>query len=205
MIALIEAFKKAPDVNCVRPGDKGYPVDVNDKSKICKSSVDENGFHMTCDRELFMALSADEKIEQDNHEFAIHVPGLEPDTGAISTYKISTQLAHSIETVEERRLVVNTSAGPNAESCLKQAEAAVRRTIKITSRKDFLMVNSDDESVVPLVSGDSAVYSFYTDICHRDPTDKNPGYWCEDGYEVYSVIMDYNCRVLSKPTSVYQN
>ena len=92
MLKLLEEFKKSPDINCVRPGDKGYPVDVGDRAKICKTSVDHSGVHMTCDRTLFMGLTTDEQIEQNHHEFAINVPGLEPDSGSISTYKISDQL-----------------------------------------------------------------------------------------------------------------
>jgi hypothetical protein len=111
MTALIDIFAKSPDVNCVRPGDKGYPVDVNDTSKICKTFVDETGVHMTCDRDLFMGLTPDEQIEQNHHEFAINVQGLESDTGSISTYKISRQLAKSIGNAIERRLIINTQ-GP---------------------------------------------------------------------------------------------
>lgn len=115
MIAIINNFRKAPDINCVKPGDRGYPVDVNDTSKICKTFVDKKGVHMTCDRELFMALSSDEQIEQNHHEFAINIPGLEPDTGSISTYKISRQLSGSIADVTERRLVVSAeSTTPSA-------------------------------------------------------------------------------------------
>jgi hypothetical protein len=115
MIALLESFKKYPDINCVSPGDKSYPVDINDTSKICVTSVDNSGVHMKCDRTLFMGLSPDEQIEQDHHEFAINIPGLEPDMGSISTYKISTQLADSIQTVSERRLAVNFSASSESE------------------------------------------------------------------------------------------
>jgi hypothetical protein len=130
MITLIKRFKKTPDVNCVRPGDKGYPVDVNDTSKICKTSVDEKGVHMTCDRNLFMGLTPDEQIEQDHHEFAINIPGLEPDSGSISTYRISTQLADSIATVPERRLVIKglpvTQVGFESKSILPTDSSLTR-------------------------------------------------------------------------------
>ena len=108
MLALISSLEKSPDINCVRPQDKGYPVDVNDRTKICASSVDQNGVHMVCDRDLFMGLSGDNRIKQIHHELAIHVPGLEPDSGSLSTYNISRQLSRSIQVVSEYRLVVQS-------------------------------------------------------------------------------------------------
>jgi hypothetical protein len=103
-------------VNCVQPGDEAYPVDVNNRQKICKTLVDSSGVHITCDRDLFLKLSTDDQIEQVHHEFAINVPGLEPDTGSISTYKISAQLSNSIATVKERRLVVGSGHCPSCET-----------------------------------------------------------------------------------------
>ena len=62
--------------------------------------VDAKGIHMLCDRVLFMGLDADDRIKQVHHDLAINVAGLEPDTGSISTYKISKQLSAFISTWE---------------------------------------------------------------------------------------------------------
>ncbi len=114
------------DVSCVKPGDKGYPVSVNDSAKICATFVDFEGVHMTCDRGLFLGLNADQRIEQNHHEFSINIPGLEPDSGAISTYKISDQLSASIGDVTERRLIVNRcgSSCPPQMTAFSYDEAA---------------------------------------------------------------------------------
>ena len=105
--AMSTLLKLPLDASCVSQGDQGYPVSVDGSSKICRNRVDTTGIHMICDRSLFMALAPDLQIEQIHHEFAIDVPGLEPDTGPISTYKISTQLSQSTENVVERKLVVH--------------------------------------------------------------------------------------------------
>lgn len=94
------------DSNCVRKGDPGYPVKVGQNSKICTSFSDNRGFHIKCDEEKFLNLNKDEEIQQIHHEFATNVPGLETDSGPISTYRISTQLSDYTETVLERRLIV---------------------------------------------------------------------------------------------------
>jgi hypothetical protein len=118
---MLSLLKLPLDVSCVSSGDPSFPVSVDDSTKVCKSFVDKAGMHMTCDRALFLGLDADPEvradlqIEQNHHEFATQVPGLEPDTGPISTYKISVQLSNSIETVKERKLVVkapNTNSPP---------------------------------------------------------------------------------------------
>ncbi len=103
-----ELLKRPVDANCVKPGDRFYPVEVGNSAKICRTSVDDVGIHMVCDRDLFMQLIPDNQIKQIHHELAILLPGLEPVNGPISTYKISNQLSAFIEDISERRLVVMT-------------------------------------------------------------------------------------------------
>jgi hypothetical protein len=97
---------KTLDSSCVSRGDRGYPVEVDGRPKVCSSFSDAQGVHIQCQADLLLNMSADEQIEQIHHEFAIHVPGLEPDYGPISTYKISTQLSAFTADVTERKLVV---------------------------------------------------------------------------------------------------
>jgi hypothetical protein len=136
------------NVSCVKQGDSGYPVSVDDSAKICATSVDSSGVHMICDRALFLALNPDQQIEQNHHEFAINVPGLEPDTGPISTYEISNQLSSYIETVTERRLVVKAAAATSAGS-LPDASQPVQTLTSGT----LLMLAQD--VYVPLASVDT--------------------------------------------------
>jgi len=83
--------------SCVSDGQPGYPVKVGNDVKICTSYVDAIGFHMTCDREVFMALDDSLKIQQLHHEYAIHLLGLEPDNGSFSTYLVSQQLSGLVD------------------------------------------------------------------------------------------------------------
>jgi hypothetical protein len=94
------------DSSCVSAGDKGYPITVDGRPKVCSSFSDAQGVHIQCQADLLLNMNADEQIEQIHHEFAIHIPGLEPDYGPISTYKISTQLSAFTADVTERKLVV---------------------------------------------------------------------------------------------------
>lgn len=112
---MLDLFELPLNSSCVVEGDPGYPVKVGDASKVCVTAKDGRGLHMKCDQVKFLALSADEKIEQIHHEYAINLPGLEPVDGPISTYKISLQLAAYTETVVERRLAV-APAKPNSSS-----------------------------------------------------------------------------------------
>ena len=127
------------NVSCVKKGDLGYPVQVGGASKICTSSITKlNGkdqVNVVCDRDLFMGLNADQKIEQNHHEFAFHVPGLEPDDGPISSYKISLQLAESIADITVRRLVVLNSAPPQEYPTLQTA-CNVRELMKTKEVQD---------------------------------------------------------------------
>jgi hypothetical protein len=94
------------DLSCVTMGDPGYPVAVEESAKICKTMVAGGHVRMTCDRALLLSLTRDQLIGQFHHEIAINVPGLEPDIGPISTYKISSQLSTSAEGVWETKVVV---------------------------------------------------------------------------------------------------
>lgn len=104
--AMSELLRKPLDINCVKPGDPGYPVAVGGASKICMNTVDAAGVHMTCDRELLGRLSTERQFQQIHHEYATDVPGLEPDQGSVSTYGISVYISDYLETVPLKRLAV---------------------------------------------------------------------------------------------------
>jgi len=104
--SMLDLFKLPLDSSCVTEGDSGYPVKVGDNSKICVTWRGPHGLRMQCDQVKFLALDPDSQIEQLHHEFASHVPGLEPADGPISSYKISQQLSAYTQDVIERRLVV---------------------------------------------------------------------------------------------------
>ena len=133
--SMLDLLKKPVDANCVSQGDSAYPVEVGNSAKICKTFVDAKGIHMLCDRVLFMGLDADDRIKQVHHELAINVAGLEPDTGSISTYKISKQLSAFIASVSERRLVVMTEK--------PKEYVQVGDTEKITDGRDLYMSQAD--------------------------------------------------------------
>ncbi len=127
--AMLKLYNLPLDSSCVVKGDSDYPVDVGDATKICKSSVDNGELHMICDQKRFFALNANQRIEQIHHEYAIHVPGLEPDSGAISTYKISMQLSAYTRNETERMLEVlpKPSAPPDPAIYGEWVSQPVRR------------------------------------------------------------------------------
>ena len=91
--AMKELLGRPLDISCVGQGDPEYPVTVRGSVKICRNEMLADRIRMVCDRGLFISLSDEMKYEQVHHEFATDVPGLEPDDGPISTYKISTQIS----------------------------------------------------------------------------------------------------------------
>ncbi|MGZ3747897.1 MAG: hypothetical protein ACXWRE_11075 [Pseudobdellovibrionaceae bacterium] len=101
--------------SCVSSGDKAYPVAIGDSSKICVSKLEIDGFHLRCDAVKFLGMDQDHQIQQIHHEFATNVPGLEPDRGPISTYRLSTQLGKFTVTIAERRLGLVSGKQTSAE------------------------------------------------------------------------------------------
>jgi hypothetical protein len=125
--AMTEYLTAPVVVRCLKSDSPENPVKVYGADKICETSFDGSTVQMKCDRELFLGLSQDLKIQQTHHEYAILVPGLEPDVGPISSYKISTQLSYSTEDVLERRVVVKSSC--SGDSCaIKPCENLNLRT-----------------------------------------------------------------------------
>jgi hypothetical protein len=114
--SMLEVIKKPLYSSCVSPGDKNYPVAVGDASKICKSSIESDGFHLTCDSIKFLQLNKDLEIQQIHHEFATNVEGLEPDSGPISTYKLSSQLGKYTVSVIERQLGLVSSSSEESSA-----------------------------------------------------------------------------------------
>jgi hypothetical protein len=104
--AMLALLGKNLNIDCVAKGDPEYPVLVGGNAKVCKNTVNGNEIKIVCDRDLLLALSPDQVIEQIHHEFATDVPGLEPDSGPLSSYQISTQLSAYMQDVTERKLVV---------------------------------------------------------------------------------------------------
>jgi len=93
------------------------PVVVGGEPKVCRTIVANGVVDILCDSEVFLTMKTNQlttedlQIQQINHEFAINVPGLEPDLASvpastpyildISTYAISSQLSM----VTERKIV----------------------------------------------------------------------------------------------------
>ena len=70
---------------------------VSGARKACKSWIDDSGVNLVCQEDKVLnMINADPAsfAQQVHHEYAIHVPGLEPDDGAVSTYEISSQLSY---------------------------------------------------------------------------------------------------------------
>jgi hypothetical protein len=126
--AIKSLLAKQLDASCVGKGDKGFPVEVGGSTKICKSRLVEGRVHMICDRKKFLELNPDERIQQIHHELAIHIPGLEPAWGSLSTYKISVQLSAFTRDVTERKLVVLPPSGSD-EDDIKAAKDAIAEMI----------------------------------------------------------------------------
>jgi hypothetical protein len=102
-------FLEALHSGCVSPGDSRYPLQIGKAPKVCITNEEDDGIHMLCQTDRFMKMNPDKQIQQIHHEFAILVPGLEPDDGDISTYQISSQLSAFTKTMPETMLVVLTN------------------------------------------------------------------------------------------------
>jgi hypothetical protein len=177
--AMLALLKLPLDSSCVTKGDPGYPVQVADDSKVCASSVSNGQVHMKCDQVKLLGMDPDLQIEQIHHEYAINVPGLEPDYGPISTYKISMQLAMFTRDTVERRLIV----GPSNSG--------------VTTTSDYLFTLPIGAQIVlgqsvglPANSSSIALIDFE----YPDTTGPNVrrGLWCELKYQIetYQRILD---------------
>jgi formylglycine-generating enzyme required for sulfatase activity len=183
------------DVSCVGPGDKGYPVMVDGSKKICATWVDRGGVHMTCDRSLFLGLNTDQQIEQDHHEFAINVPGLEPDTGPISTYKISTQLSASITDVTVRRLVVTSSDSTGPLPGMKFVSIPAGTFMMGSPQSETGRYNSETQHSVTLTHGfqmqaTDVTQAQWVAVMGSNPSDFQGAQYCKDTFkQVNGVSM----------------
>ncbi|MGZ3768779.1 MAG: hypothetical protein ACXVCP_02810 [Bdellovibrio sp.] len=168
--AMLSLIKKPLISSCVTQGDKGYPVAVNDSSKICVSELRDDGFHLTCDAAKFLNMNQDLKIQQIHHEFATNVPGLEPDSGPISTYKISSKLGKYTVTVTERQLglISGQQGDSSAEIIVQDGSDPFILNVKggkgsiaeevYTNLKEGLVDSNSDSEVVNTTIGDSQVF-----------------------------------------------
>lgn len=140
----------------------GAPVKVGQSPKICRTSVKGGVVEMICDSDVFLNMSGDGlqnqdlQIQQIHHEFAINVPGLEPDTASlpklkpstidISSYRISRQLAKVTQTTEVRKVVVMDPAQSNVSGrdskIMVDLNAAACNLMMAKSRK----MNGEDGS-----------------------------------------------------------
>jgi len=111
MLHLLDGYIARPLSQCV-----DGPVDVQNLQKICSSQIVGQGISVTCNLARFNDLNDDQKVQQVHHEFATNVPGLEPDDGGLSSYKISLQLAGGMADVVERKLVAKPFAAPVGSS-----------------------------------------------------------------------------------------
>jgi hypothetical protein len=102
-------------------------LDINNKDKVCTSSIGPGGMDMRCDLGRFIGspllkgLTDDEQIQQVHHEYAIHIKGLEPDTGDISTYRISTQLSKFSGWESVKRMHIHAQTYNESESVKPKA------------------------------------------------------------------------------------
>lgn len=137
------------------PSRVGAPVTVGSTPKICRTRVSGGVVEMLCDGDLFLNMSGgdlqnqDLQIQQIHHEFAINVPGLEPDSASspklkpstidISSYRISRQLAKVTQTTTVRKVVVMdpaTSVVTSGDSKIMQsANAAACNMMMAKGRK----------------------------------------------------------------------
>lgn len=92
-------------IECVKPGDKSYPVEVDGVSKTCK--FDKDGITtIRCDFDTFM-----NKTNSERQYFLIHhehagAIGVEPPKGPDSNYTISKQITEFLEEQKVLRLAV---------------------------------------------------------------------------------------------------
>lgn len=111
MLTQIDRLK----VTCVKPGDKGHPVQVNGTPKVCRFDRTKRESRVTCDYHQFQALKSDEQYVLAHHEVA-GLAGIESPNEDSSNYIISNQISAFLEFKLERRLVVRPpKESPNPE------------------------------------------------------------------------------------------
>lgn len=96
-------------IECVAPGDVGYPVEVDGVPKVCRfdqsSGENPNQPRIKCDFNKFQNTEQSDQYILIHHEYA-GLAGLENPNGAESTYVISNQLKHWLESEIVQVLVV---------------------------------------------------------------------------------------------------
>ena len=124
---MTELLKKPLIVSCVDRGDPEYPVAVEGARKVCKSWIDAQGMNLLCQEDkvlTMMKYNPAGLLEQFHHEYAIHVPGLEPDDGPVSSYTISNQLSEFGEIRLEYTLAIKP------KSSIKKADLSSRPDVR---------------------------------------------------------------------------
>lgn len=82
------------NIRCVKPGDEGYPVQIDGTPKVCRFDKSSNDSTITCDFASFAGknpMSLNDQFILIHHEYA-GLAGLEKPTGDNSTYWISNQI-----------------------------------------------------------------------------------------------------------------
>lgn len=114
----IDAYKKlmlenikAAKLRCVKPGDKGHPVAVNEVPKVCRFDTNIGKTQaelITCDYDIFLN-QTDESLQYNliHHEYA-GLAGVEKTAQKASNYKVSNQVSAFLET----RLMKSLSIKP---------------------------------------------------------------------------------------------
>lgn len=105
--SMLEAMASAK-IQCVKPGDAGYPVQVNGTAKVCRFDKTSSVDLITCDYQAFLDLNSMSESDQYiliHHEFA-GLAGLENPNADVSTYFLSNQISGYLEDQIVKKLVV---------------------------------------------------------------------------------------------------
>lgn len=96
-------------VQCVKPGDKGYPITIDGTPKACRFDTADAGSLITCDLQTFLDPWVTTETMQYiliHHEYA-GIAGLEKPNGDISQYPISNQLSDYLQEKTEKKLSIH--------------------------------------------------------------------------------------------------
>ena len=107
----MEAVLGAAHLECVNPGDHGYPVIVGNSRKTCKNYIDSLGTkRIICDRALFDQLNSTERYVLVHHEYA-GLAGIEQSNGDDSIYFISNQIPQYLNDASDKKLSIPAKGG----------------------------------------------------------------------------------------------
>jgi hypothetical protein len=97
---------KETKIQCIGPGDNGFPIEVHNTPKVCKFEMEPNQNPIiTCDRSGFLALDESEQYVLIHHEYA-GLADIEPPLKEDSQYEASNQITSFLENRIVKRLVV---------------------------------------------------------------------------------------------------